>query len=357
MERLSPIDEDNTDPSGRSAPYEDLPLVTSKVRTLPDTTQRQNAENAMLRKQLMAFKNRENKLNERVQELEELTATLFDSVGRNPTEKTANKTSTFNPRAAIPSNPLDLTLRIPRPQDVAYQEALKKAKAKEKDQTLQEVTQSQIEKGVLKIFSQLARALTESHNSFTLQKWGRKDKDSEATECDNKMNAENDDETNDEEDDKTQEQSNDSDTSEDEKDYNMTAGNKGNSSRSENEPEQRDQTESNPKANPQDQRAPNSTPNASANRTKEPNPKPDTNLFVDEVRRPPKSSSNNNSSDNLAFRTGRRQRGTIKTYTPNPFEELNEEEEPDNEAEQDRLARKAAPNKDPDKEQPRYACR
>jgi hypothetical protein len=171
------------------------------------------------------------------------------------------------------------------------------------------------------------------------------------------MNAENDDETNDEEDDKTQEESNDSDTSEEEKDYNMTARNKDNSSRSENEPEQRDQRESNPKSNPPDQRAPNSTLNARANRTKEPNPKPDTNLFVDEVQRPPKSSSNNNTSDDLAFRTGSRQRGIIKTYThkriptqPNPFKELNEEEEPDNEAEEDKLARKAAPNKDPDKE-------
>jgi hypothetical protein len=45
----------------------------------------------------------------------------------------------------------------------------------------------------------------------------------------------------------------------------------------------------------------------------------------------------------------------VPSVSQSPFE--NEEEEPDNEAEEDKLARKAAPNKDPDKEQPRYACR
>jgi hypothetical protein len=67
--------------SGRSAPYEDLPLVTPKVRTLTDTTQSQNAENAMLRKQLMQFKDKEEQLNARVQELKELTDTLVDNAG------------------------------------------------------------------------------------------------------------------------------------------------------------------------------------------------------------------------------------------------------------------------------------
>ena len=113
MERqssLSPIDEDNTDPSGRSAQYEDLPLVTPKVRTLTDTTQRQNTENAILRKQLMQYKNKEEQLNARVQELEELTETLVDAARRNPPDKTANTKIAFTPRAAIPSSPLGLTL-------------------------------------------------------------------------------------------------------------------------------------------------------------------------------------------------------------------------------------------------------
>jgi hypothetical protein len=75
MERhyLSPINEDDNDPRGRSEQYENLPTVTHKVRTFTDTMQQQNAENAMLRKQMLEFKNKEDKLHERVQELEELT--------------------------------------------------------------------------------------------------------------------------------------------------------------------------------------------------------------------------------------------------------------------------------------------
>ena len=128
MERqmsLSPIDENDTDPRGRSEPYEDLPLVTPKVRTLSETTQRQNAENAMLRQQLLQFKAKEEQLNARVHELEELTDTLVDTAGRNPPDKTESNKSFFTPWAAIPSSPLGLTPRVPRPQDIAYQAALK----------------------------------------------------------------------------------------------------------------------------------------------------------------------------------------------------------------------------------------
>jgi hypothetical protein len=134
MERqssLSPIDEDDKDPSGRSAQYEDLPLVTPKVRTLTDTMQRQNAKNAILRKQLMQYKDKEEQLNARVQELEELTDTLVDNAGRNPPEKTANNNSAFTPRAAIPFSPMGLTPRVPRPQDIAYQATLKQQQAEQ----------------------------------------------------------------------------------------------------------------------------------------------------------------------------------------------------------------------------------
>ncbi len=116
MERqasLSPIDENDKDPRGRSEPYEDLPLVTPKVRTLSETTQRQNAENAMLRQQLLQLKEKEEQLHARVQELEELTDTLVDTAGRNPPDKTASTNIAFTPRAAIPSSPLGLT---PRPK-------------------------------------------------------------------------------------------------------------------------------------------------------------------------------------------------------------------------------------------------
>ena len=136
---LSPIDEDDKDPRGRSAMYEDLPMVTPKVRTLTDTTQRQNAENAILRKQLMAIKEKEDKLNDRIQELEELTAALASPTGRNPTDKTANTASAFTPRAAIPSSPLGLTPRVPRPQDVAYQAALKQRQAEQTEKDISTV--------------------------------------------------------------------------------------------------------------------------------------------------------------------------------------------------------------------------
>ena len=100
---LSPIDEDDRDPRGRSAQYEyeDLPTVTPKLRTFQDTTQRQNAEDAILRKQLLQFKQKEEQLQARIQELEELTDTLVDNAGRNPPEKTATPNTAFTPRAAI----------------------------------------------------------------------------------------------------------------------------------------------------------------------------------------------------------------------------------------------------------------
>jgi hypothetical protein len=84
--------------------------------------------------------------------------------------------------------------------------------------------------------------------------------------------------------------------------------------------------------------------------------KPETNLFVDDdVKRIP--SCNTKASADLAFKTGRRRDGIVRpTRTqrilthPIPFEELYEEKEPDNEAEEETLERKAAPNKDPDKQ-------
>ncbi len=73
-------------------------------------------------KQLLAYQDKEAQLTDRVQELEELTAALVNPTGRNPTDKTANTandTSTyataFTPKAAIPSSPMGLTPRAPRP--------------------------------------------------------------------------------------------------------------------------------------------------------------------------------------------------------------------------------------------------
>ena len=61
---LSPIGEhDHLTSSSEATSYEDLPTVTPMLRTFEETTQRQNAENAKLRKQLMQYKNTEEQLN------------------------------------------------------------------------------------------------------------------------------------------------------------------------------------------------------------------------------------------------------------------------------------------------------
>ena len=157
---LSPIGEnDHLTSSSEATPYEDLPMVTPKVRTLDETTQRQNAENTKLRKQLLAYQEKEDRLHERVQELEELTAALVNPTGRNPTDKTATNTnetrtstSAFTPQAAIPSSPLGLTPRVPRPQDVAYQAALQQGKAAQTDTGESFAKELTTETGVLKMF-------------------------------------------------------------------------------------------------------------------------------------------------------------------------------------------------------------
>jgi len=113
---LSPIGEhDHLTSSSEATSYEDLPTVTPMLRTFEETTLRQNAENAKLRKQLLAYQKKEDELNDRVQELEELTTALTSNTGRNPTDKTVNTASTYSPQFAIPSSPLGLTPQVPRP--------------------------------------------------------------------------------------------------------------------------------------------------------------------------------------------------------------------------------------------------
>ena len=66
---LSPIGEHDHLTSSYAAPmHDDLPTVTPMLRTFEETTQRQNAENAKLRKQLLAYQNKEEQLHARVQE-------------------------------------------------------------------------------------------------------------------------------------------------------------------------------------------------------------------------------------------------------------------------------------------------
>ncbi len=95
---LSPIGEhDHLISSSEATSYADLPTVTPMLRTFEDTTQRQNAENAKLRKQLLSYQQKEAQLSDRVQELEELTTALTSNTGRNPTDKTENTASTYSP--------------------------------------------------------------------------------------------------------------------------------------------------------------------------------------------------------------------------------------------------------------------
>jgi hypothetical protein len=149
------------------------------LRTFEETTQRQNAENAKLRKQLLAYKEKEAQLSDRVQELEELTTALTSNTGRNPTDKTehtnntgrnpTDKTehtaSTYSPHVAIPSSPLGLTPRVPRPQDVAYQAALNQKQAETTKAGEKLTAELNTETGVLKLFSKLAQALTDNNNT------------------------------------------------------------------------------------------------------------------------------------------------------------------------------------------------
>jgi hypothetical protein len=62
----------------------------------------------------------------------------------------------------VPSNPLGLTPRLPRPQDVAYQASLKGQEAHIARETVEEFKS---EEGIMKLFSKLANALTENNNS------------------------------------------------------------------------------------------------------------------------------------------------------------------------------------------------
>ena len=163
---LSPIGEnDHLTSSSEATLHDDLPTVTPMLRTFTDTTQRQNAENAKLRKQLLAYQEKEAQLSDRVQELEELTTALTSNTGRNPTNKTENTASTYTPKVAIPSSPLGLIPRVPRPQDVAYQAALQQGKAAQTDTGESFAKELTTETGVLKMFSKLAQALTENNNS------------------------------------------------------------------------------------------------------------------------------------------------------------------------------------------------
>jgi hypothetical protein len=165
---LSPVGEnDHLTSSSEATLHEDLPTVTPMLRTFSSTIDRQNAENEALRKQIAKLKT---KLQTTRDELHETAEVLAANV--NNTHRPAQ--SPPSPSRPVPSSPLGLTPRIPRPQDVAYQAALKDQQDTTARQTVEEFKS---EEGILKLFSKLASALTETDNSdvSTLPNFSGKD--------------------------------------------------------------------------------------------------------------------------------------------------------------------------------------
>jgi hypothetical protein len=63
---------------------------------------------------------------------------------------------------SIPSSPLGLTPRVPQPQDVAYQAALKDQQDNNAKETAEEL---KTEDGIMRLFSKLAQALTDNNDA------------------------------------------------------------------------------------------------------------------------------------------------------------------------------------------------
>jgi hypothetical protein len=151
---LTPISEDEQHGSSDTTSYEDLPTVTPVVRTFTDTIQRQNAENEALKKKILKL---QATLNNTREELHETTEALVANTTRQHDPPVSHSRS-----MALPSSPLGLTPRVPRPQDVAYQEALKDQQDNKALETAEEL---KTEDGIMRLFSKLAQALTDNNNA------------------------------------------------------------------------------------------------------------------------------------------------------------------------------------------------
>ncbi len=114
---FTPISEEDQHGSSDTTSYDDLPTVTPVVRTFTDTIQRQNAENEAPKEKILKL---QATLNNTREELNETTETLVANINHQQDPAISHSM----PRS-IPSSPLGLTPRLPRPQDVAYQAALK----------------------------------------------------------------------------------------------------------------------------------------------------------------------------------------------------------------------------------------
>ena len=159
---LAPISEDDertssTDPTD----YSELPEVTPTTRSFdPDTIRRKNQANQLL-KEKIELENQIKRLQARLQETEQ--ASEEPASTRRVSDFTTRPGPTY--LSDTPASPHGLTPRVPRPQDVAYQEALKLGKDQDNEKTIEEMEQFKSEAGILHMFSKLAQALTENNNS------------------------------------------------------------------------------------------------------------------------------------------------------------------------------------------------
>ena len=115
---LSPVSEEDqhTSSSIATSSEDRRPTVTPITRTFTATIERQNEENEKLRKKIAKLQATLQATRDGFMEAAEVLA--------------ANVSSTHRPSTPplplpVPSSPLGLTPRLPRPQDVAYQAALK----------------------------------------------------------------------------------------------------------------------------------------------------------------------------------------------------------------------------------------
>jgi hypothetical protein len=114
-----------------------------KQRSFADTVNKQNRDNKALREQILLDK---------IAKLQEELYDTEHALDYAATDPYGGCTSTHQkPVLQLPPafSPHGLTPRVPRPQDVAYQAALKQDAAQEKEKTIHEVDQQKSEEGVL----------------------------------------------------------------------------------------------------------------------------------------------------------------------------------------------------------------
>jgi hypothetical protein len=159
---LDPISEDDErTSSAEPTEYSDLPDVTPKTRSFdPETIRRQNQANQALKEKL-EIEQQIQRLQQRLREHEQVRAETA-SISR-ATERTPRPVLTFRPDT--PLSPHGLTPRVPRPQDVTYQEALKRGQDQETGKTIEKMENFKSEAGIFNMFPKLAQALTDSNNS------------------------------------------------------------------------------------------------------------------------------------------------------------------------------------------------